>query len=383
MPAPLLDVYTAACSALGIPDLGTPGAAGSDPELLDRQTKLARSMWSAAVYNYAWSKASRDRCVRLVAAVLDADPAHVPGRSLAAKIADEDDRYTESLAYASGLLAEGVVNARLHRLVIRALRNMDRLCEAVTAAIEARRRFPDDPDLAALHGETLAELERPEEALEAVQRAVELAPDDPHQYAALGRVHRELDDPDAAKEAFEAALRIVPNDAPARFELGSLLMFSYYDYAGAEREFAQITLPDVGGDRTACLGHSRFLQGKWDLAAADFETALAMPMCVPNTPIMIAKVLGLFGAPERFRPIYERCLAITGETAPVDLEKAEVYVNLASVHLKYGAYAQASYLVDEALRLEPEHEVAGIIAKVLADPDEPEHAEALASIRAE
>lgn len=380
LPAPLLDVYTLGCQALDIPDLGTPGTAGTDPELLRTQAGIAASMWRAAVYNHAWSKDSRDRCRALVAAMLEADPTLVPARLVAADIANDDDRHEDLLALALPLIAEGEATRPLFRWTVYALEKLDRLEEALEIAAEGRRRFPDSSESVSLQGRVLAAMGRHEEAVAAAKTAVELAGDDPGALTSAANVYKRLHMNDEAKEAYKAILRVAPNHTSALFQLGSLYMLAYQDHRAAERLIQRIELPDVGGDRTGVLGQIRFQLGKWDQAMADFEAALAAPMRSPITVPGIILGLQLFGPPKRFQPLLDKCVEIRGDGEPAEPVTIDKLRLAAFTLIKYGALAEAAEVLEQILELDPDHHEATIMARVVADPQEPEHAEAIAVV---
>jgi tetratricopeptide (TPR) repeat protein len=380
LPAPLLDVYTLGCEALNIPDLGSPGTAGTDPELLRHQARIATSMWNAATYNHAWSKDSRDRCRAVVAAMLGADPTLVPARLLAAEIASDDARYDDLIALAEPLIAEGEATGELFRHAVYGLEHLDRLDAAAELAAEGRRRFPRSSRAVCLHGRVLAELGRRDEAMDAARTGADLAEGDPQALTSVANIYKRLGLKDEAKAAYKAVLREAPTHTTTLFELGSLYTLGYQDNRAAERLFERIELPDVGGDRTASLGYVRFQLGKWDQAMADFEVALAAPMRAPHTVPGIIAGLQLFGPPQRFQPLLDKCVEIRGDgvpAEPVTIEKLRLAV---FTLLKYGALAQVQEVLRQILEMDPEHHEAAVMSKVVTDPDRPEHAEAIAVV---
>lgn len=380
LPAPLLDVYAAGCQALDIPDLGSPGTAGTDRELLREQARIATSMWQAAAYSHPWSKDSRDRCRVLVTAMLEADPALVPARLLAAQIADDDARHDDVLAFAEPLIAQGEGTGELFRSAVLALEHLGRLEEACELAGEARCRFPGSSRAASLLGRMLAQLGRREEALDAAKAAAGLAGGDLGDLTAVAGIYRRLKMNAEAKAAYKAILRQDPAATTALYELGALYMAGYQDNRAAERLIARIELPDSGGDRAATLGHLRFLLGKWDQALADFEAALAAPMRAPHTVAGILTLLQMFGPPARFQPLLGKCLQIAGDgvmAEPATTGKLRMAV---LTLLRHGALPQASEVLEQMLAMDPGNEEATTIAKVVADPGAPEHAEALAIV---
>ena len=380
LPAPLLDVYTLGCEALDIPDLGTPGTAGTDPELLRDQARIATSMWKAATYNHAWSKDSRDRCRALVEAMLAADPTLVPARLLAAEIADDDARYEDLIDLAEPLIAEGEGTRQLYRYTVQGLEHLDRLDDALELAADGRRRFPRSSRAASLHGRVLAELGRHDEAVDAAGVATDLAAGDPRALTSVANIYKRLGLKDEAKAAYKAILHQAPTETTALFELGSLYMVGYQDNRAAERLIERIELPDVGGDRTAVLGQIRFQLGKWEQAMADFEAAIAAPMRAPNTVPGIIIGLQLFGPPARFQPLLDKCVEIRadGEPAePVTIDKLRL---AAFIMIKHGALPQAQEVLRQILEMDPENYEATVMSQVVTDPDVPEHAEAIAVV---
>ncbi|SEG81304.1 Tetratricopeptide repeat-containing protein [Actinacidiphila yanglinensis] len=380
LPAPLLDVYTLGCEALDIPDLGSPGTAGSDPELLRAQARIARSMWTAATYNHPWSKDSRDRCRALVAAMLAADPALVPARLLAAEIAGDDDRYDDLIALAEPLIAEGEATRQLFRTTVLGLEHLDRLDRALELAALARQRFPRSSETASLHGRVLAELDRHDEAVEAAAVARDLAGDNPRALTSVANIYKRLGLKDEAKAAYKAILRRSETETTALFELGSLYMIEYQDNRAAERLIERIELPDVGGDRTAVLGQIRFQLGKWEQAAADFDAAIAAPMRAPSTVPGIIVGLQLFGPPARFQPLLDRCVEIRGDGEPAEPVTIDKLRLAAFMMLKHGALPEAAEVLRQILTMDPENYEATVMAKVVADPGVPDHAEAIAVV---
>ncbi|NUP40358.1 MAG: tetratricopeptide repeat protein [Streptomyces sp.] len=380
LPAPLLDVYTLGCQALGIPDLGSPGTAGTDPELLREQARIATSMWKSATYNHPWSKDSRDRCRRVLAAMLEADATLVPARLLAAEIAGDDARYEDLIALTEPLIAEGEATAQTYQDTVYAYERLDCLQEAVALAAEMRRLFPRSSRAASLHGRVLAQLDRREEAVEAAGAATALAAGNPRDLTSAANIYKRLGLKDEAKAAYKAVLRDAPTETTALFELGSLYMLGYQDDRAAERLIERIELPDVGGDRTAVLGQIRFQLGKWDRAVADFEAAIATPMRSPATVPGIITGLQPFGPPRRFQPVLDRCVEIRGDGVPAEPVTVEKLRLAMFVMLRYGALPQAQEVLQQILEMDPGNEEATVIAEVVADPGEPDHAEALAVV---
>ena len=379
VPEPLAESYAMACSAAGIPDLSRPGAAGDDPELLERQADIAWQMWRSGSYGHPWAAAGRARAEALVAAIVAADPTHRHGRELAAEFAEDGDDHEAVLSAATGLIADGHGTPRTWALAVSACLALGQVAQALDAADRAIEHHPDEPRLHAARADVLVALERPADALVAVARAAQLAPGDGRYVIELGRIQRDLGNPDAARSAFEAAVRLDPADSVAHFELGTLLLSEYADFPAAERELAAITLPDLDGAWHVALAHARMALGDWSRSAADFAAALDAPMRRDATLAAIAALLGPYGAPGPFAPILRRCLAALGrQPGPPDPDRQS---QLACLMLRYDALEYAGLLAEAVLSVRPDDELAAAVATIVADPTDPEAEGALAQLR--
>jgi hypothetical protein len=108
IPDHLAELYRMALAALGRPDVSRPGEAGSDPELLAAQGKLASLMYSRHS-----DDASRRRAGELAAAVLAADPGNADARYVRAWVLCGEGRYAEALPIAEQLHAEDYPDAHM------------------------------------------------------------------------------------------------------------------------------------------------------------------------------------------------------------------------------------------------------------------------------
>jgi predicted O-linked N-acetylglucosamine transferase (SPINDLY family) len=135
----------------------------------------------------------------------------------------------------------------------------DRLDAAVAHAEKERQRFPEDAELARLHGVTLIRLQRFDEALQVLQVAHRLAPTSIEVLCNLGSVALALGQPAAALNALQAAQAVAPNHPGVLNGLGNARQASG-DSAGARDAYAAAT--------RAAPGYI----GAWlNLAAAELE----------------------------------------------------------------------------------------------------------------
>jgi len=96
--------------------------------------------------------------------------------------------------------------------------------DAEQAAAQAREHYPDDAELARLHGIALMQLQRPGDALQALEDAVRIAPESVEAQCNLASLELSRGDADAAIERLRAALRMAPWHPAVLLGLGNALM---------------------------------------------------------------------------------------------------------------------------------------------------------------
>ncbi|MHA6205568.1 O-linked N-acetylglucosamine transferase, SPINDLY family protein [Dyella soli] len=95
---------------------------------------------------------------------------------------------------------------------------------AEQAAGQARRQFPDDAELARLHGIALLQLQRPDDAHVALEHAATIAPQSVEVQCNLASIELARGDADTAIERLRAALRVTPGHPAILLGLGNALM---------------------------------------------------------------------------------------------------------------------------------------------------------------
>jgi predicted O-linked N-acetylglucosamine transferase (SPINDLY family) len=96
--------------------------------------------------------------------------------------------------------------------------------DAEQAAANACGHYPDDAELARLHGVALMQLQRPADALQALERATALAPQSVEVQCNIGSARLANGDADGAIEYLRAALRQSPGHPAILLTLGNALM---------------------------------------------------------------------------------------------------------------------------------------------------------------
>ena len=96
--------------------------------------------------------------------------------------------------------------------------------EAEQAAIQARAAYPDDGELARLHGVALLQLQRPADAVQILEEASRLAPQSVEVQCNVGSARLANGDADGAIEYLRAALRQSPGHPAILLTLGNALM---------------------------------------------------------------------------------------------------------------------------------------------------------------
>jgi tetratricopeptide (TPR) repeat protein len=108
-----------------------------------------------------------------------------------------------------------------------ALREQDKLLEAVEVFERATRLDGNNAISHHLHASALAMTAKPEQAEIAFQRAVELNPNDPRAYLGLGHVLKTVGKQEEGIAAYRKAMQLHPNLAEAHYSLSNLKTFSF------------------------------------------------------------------------------------------------------------------------------------------------------------
>jgi tetratricopeptide (TPR) repeat protein len=247
LPEHLGELYQMALTALGRPDVSAPGAAGSDPELLAAQGKLAWRLYSRDA-----GLAGHRKAGELAAAVLAADPGNADARYVRARVLCDEDRDAEALPVAEQLRAEGYPHA--HMALFTAYTGTRDYAAALAVAREQLEVNPDSPMYRRGEAHALRCLKRYDEALRAAQRAAELSPDAPGVQLQLGLCAREAGDLELGERALRRAVTDAPDEGQPAAEL-ALLLASAGRWPEAEPLIGRLRadLPDAGRLVPPCL----------------------------------------------------------------------------------------------------------------------------------
>ena len=247
LPPHLSEIYQMALAALGRPDVSQPGAAGSDPELLAIQGKLAWRMYSRDA-----DEAGRRKAGELAAAVLAADPGNPDARYVRARVLCDEDRCAEALPVAEQLQAEGYPHAHMALTVAY---SGTRSYAAMLAVV--RQQLTVNPDWVMYRraeAHALRCLNRYDEALVAAKQAAELSPSAPEVQLQLGLAAREAGDLVLAEQALRAAIADAPGKGHPAAELAVLLAANgRWPEAEALLAPLNLDLPDISRLAQPCL----------------------------------------------------------------------------------------------------------------------------------
>jgi tetratricopeptide (TPR) repeat protein len=249
LPGHLSEIYQMALAALGRTDVSRAGAAGSDPELLAIQGKLAWRMYSREA-----DEAGHRKAGELAAAVLAADPGNPDARYVRARVLCDEDRCAEALPAAEQLQAEGYPHA--HMALTVAYSGTRDYAAMLAVARQQLARNPGYVMYRRAEAHALRCLGRYGEALAAAKRAAELSPSVPEVQLQLGLAAREAGDLVLGEQALRAAVADAPGKGCPAAEL-ALLLATGGRWAEAEVLLAPLNLnldlPDVGTVAQPCL----------------------------------------------------------------------------------------------------------------------------------
>ena len=141
-------------------------------------------------------------------------------------------------------LAPGFDDARLD--LVRVLKQLDRIDEAVDCAAQLIGRNPRHALAHYLHASMLAIAARHEEAITAYRESIRLRPDNPTAQVGLGHLLKTLGRQEEGIAAYREAMRLQPDFAEVYWSLANLktFRFSAAEVADMERRLAQESLDD-------------------------------------------------------------------------------------------------------------------------------------------
>jgi Flp pilus assembly protein TadD len=191
------------------------------------------------------------------------------------------------------------------------------------AALAAR---PGDPDVLNNLGIALEKAGRPDEARERYRQAIAAAPDHAEAWLNLAGLDRAAGRTEEAIDGFRTVVGIDPFEPAGWNALGAL-------YA------------ETGREEEALAAFRR----AWDLNPRD-----------PYPGLNLGRLLFRLRRPEEARPVYERLRSRRST-------RVEGLVGLARIEAGYGRWARADALLAEALALEPGHQEAARVRRLLRE----------------
>ncbi|MBK6288765.1 MAG: sulfotransferase [Pseudomonadales bacterium] len=192
-------------------------------------------------------RAARYReCEAVCREILGCNPDEVNALRMLARIAGEAGQHAEAerLLRRALALAPGFDDARLD--LVRVLKQLDRIDEAVDCAAQLIGRNPRHALAHYLHASMLAIAARHEEAITAYRESIRLRPDNPTAQVGLGHLLKTLGRQEEGIAAYREAMRLQPDFAEVYWSLANLktFRFSAAEVADMERRLAQESLDD-------------------------------------------------------------------------------------------------------------------------------------------
>jgi tetratricopeptide (TPR) repeat protein len=185
-------------------------------------------------------------CKQICEALLASNADDVNALRLSAKVAGEEKRWprAERLLQRALSLAPDFHDARLD--LATALKNLDRLDDAVACAEDTIARAPRNPFAHYIHASMLAVCRRSEEALTAYRRAIELRAFHPAAYVGMGHLLKTQGRTDDGIAAYRKAIEQRPNFGEVYWSLANLKTFRFTaeEVADMERRLADEPLDD-------------------------------------------------------------------------------------------------------------------------------------------
>ena len=292
---------------------------------------------------------------------LDVDGELVPGHAGLGMALFETGRYEDALAAIEEALAREPDAPFAGELSLFAGRAARELGRQGAAGAHLRRAATLDPDatepLLDLSGVLFAQ-DRGDEAEELLRRARELRPDDAATAHQAAEALRQAGRHDDAAAAYRDAMRIDPDFAPAHVGMGAAL-FDRQRHADALASLDRAITLEMD-DATAATAHylaGRTLQGleRMAEAAVRFETAIEHDP--EHAEALDHLALWRFGQRE-----YEAALDLYRVQTTLEPNNAAIHANIGVTLYFLGRHEQALAAVEQALRLEPDHQMAGNLA---------------------
>lgn len=224
--------------------------------------------------------------------------------------------------------------------------------EAADTARTALRLGANDPNVRWILGQALGALGSHEEAVKQLVEAVRLKPDFAEAFNSLGNALRAVGRLEEAKAAYQTAIRLAPTLAAPHGNLGAVLLEE------AHHEEAHALL-----ERAVTLEPSR--SSFWENLAEVFEREDQYDAAVPCRERVLALSSGRQAGPH-----IALGRALRKDDRPADAENhfrqavllepelPDAWFHLGVLHEEQGDFLRAERCFREALRLQPEHDLA-------------------------
>lgn len=222
-----------------------------------------------------------------------------------------------------------------------ALRQLDRLDEAIACLEAGLKLHPDFAELHYNHGILLADAKRHAEAVAAFRHATRLNPGHPQAFYNCGNALMQLEDHAAAVACYEAAIALRPGYAKAYYNLGKAWRASNDDEM-AVRCFSRAIGIDPGYAK-AYYNRGNALQAlkRHDEAVKDYDQCIALQ---PDDDVaLVNKGNALLSQNDYASAVeaYDRAIEVNPDVAAYHNNKGNAFLGLKRHDQALGAYEQA------------------------------------------
>lgn len=222
--------------------------------------------------------------------------------------------------------------------------------QAELAARQARGRYPDDAELARLHGIALLQQQRGDEAMRALGRAAELAPRSIEVQCNLGSAELAAGLADQAIERLRAALRMAPGHPAVLLALGNALMAAGR-HQQARESYAMAThgAPNHPGLRLN-LAAAELALGHAEQARLHADEVLQLHPQLDAAHALRGRILQGMGQTGAAIDAWLHAERLSPHTAPYALAAGQALEDA-------GRFAEAAAAYERALRIAPQDSV--------------------------
>jgi tetratricopeptide (TPR) repeat protein len=275
------------------------------------------------------------------------DPHNADALYHLARVACQQERFSDGIDFARKVLAIAPERANAHNLLGMALQRVGRRQEALASFDRAVALAPELGDAHGNRGNILVELGRTAEALTSFERAVALKPNSIDDWCNHGAALADLGRHEDAIASYERAITLDPDLPGVHYNRAkSLVILDRTEDAVAGFDRALAIAPDfveAHSDRALVLKEL----GRFDEALAGLDRAVGLRPDFAEGITNRGHILGEIGRSDAAETDYARALSINPWLGPAHLGRAHLM-------LEQGRLAEARATMERARALDPQ-----------------------------